>query len=99
MLQVKILGSGCAKCNQLAEAVRSVIERDGIEASVEKIEDIQEIVSYNVLSTPALVVDGEVRSAGRVPAADEIRSMLAPKAKGCCCRGGSTGAADSSCCS
>lgn len=98
MLQVKILGTGCAKCCQLADAVKSVVERDGIQAEVEKVEDIQAIMAYNVLSTPALVVDGEVRSAGRVPSPDEIRSMLARKAGGCCCGGGS-GSKGPSCCS
>ncbi|KZK73580.1 MAG: redox-active disulfide protein 2 [Pelodictyon luteolum] len=94
MIQVKILGTGCAKCNQLADAVQAAIAADGIVAEVEKVQDIQQIMSYNVLSTPALVVDGEVRSAGRVPSADELHSLLRPKAKGCCCKGSS----GSSCC-
>ncbi|MWV53690.1 thioredoxin family protein [Chlorobium phaeovibrioides] len=97
MLQVKILGTGCAKCGQLADAVRAVIAADGIAAEVEKVQDMQEIISYNVLSTPALVVDGAVCCAGRVPSAEEIRSMLAPRTRGCCCKG-SSGASGSSCC-
>jgi len=97
MLQVKILGTGCARCSQLADAVKSVVERDGIAAEVEKVEDIQAIMAYNVLSTPALVIDGEVRSAGRVPSPDEIRSMLARKAGGCCCGGGSASKGPSCC--
>jgi small redox-active disulfide protein 2 len=76
MKQVKILGTGCAKCGQLADAVKSVIASEGIEAEVEKIEDIQKIMAYNVLSTPALVVDGEVRSKGRVPDRDELKNLL-----------------------
>ncbi|NTV20982.1 MAG: thioredoxin family protein [Chlorobium limicola] len=76
MKQVKILGTGCAKCNQLADAVKAVIAREGIEASVEKVEDIQRIMAYNVLATPALVVDEEVRCKGRVPERDELKEML-----------------------
>ncbi len=76
MKQVKILGTGCAKCNQLADAVKAVIAREGIDASVEKVEDIQKIMAYNVLATPALVVDEEVRCKGRVPESDELKEML-----------------------
>ncbi len=76
MKQVKILGTGCAKCNQLADAVKAVIASEGIEAEVEKVEDMQKIMAYNVLSTPALVVDGEVRSKGRVPGLDELKGLL-----------------------
>jgi small redox-active disulfide protein 2 len=85
MKKVEILGSGCAKCNQLADAVRSVIEAEGIAAVLEKVEDIQKIVSYGVLSTPALVVDGKVLCSGRVPSNDEIREMLTAKPHSCCC--------------
>jgi len=95
MKQVKILGTGCAKCNQLADAVKSVIASEGIEADVQKVEDIEQIVSYGVMSTPGLVVDGMVVSTGKVPSNDELRVMLttAPKSSGCC--GGQGG----SCCS
>jgi small redox-active disulfide protein 2 len=79
MKQVKILGTGCAKCRQLADAVKAVIASEGIEAEVEKVEDIQKIMAYNVLSTPALVVDGEVRSKGRVPGLDELKDLLIRK--------------------
>lgn len=85
MKQVKILGTGCAKCNQLADAVKAVIAAEGIDASVEKVEDIQQIVGYGVMSTPGLVVDGKVVCSGRVPSADEIRGMLTAKSGGCCC--------------
>lgn len=76
MKQVKILGTGCAKCSQLADAVKAVIASQGIDAEVEKVEDIQKIMAYNVLSTPALVVDGEVRSKSRVPGLDELKDLL-----------------------
>jgi len=76
MKDVKILGAGCAKCSQLADAVKAVIASENIEASVEKIEDIRKIMAYNVLSTPALVVDGEVRCKGRVPSSTELKDLL-----------------------
>ncbi|TLU87901.1 MAG: thioredoxin family protein [Chlorobium sp.] len=82
---VKILGSGCAKCNQLADAVKAVISKEGINAVVEKVEDIQQIMAYNILSTPALVVDEKVLCKGRVPSYDEIRELLMAKPQGCCC--------------
>jgi small redox-active disulfide protein 2 len=76
MKDVKILGTGCAKCNQLLDAVKKVIAAENIEASIEKVEDIQKIMTYNVLSTPALVVDGEVRCKGRVPDQAELKDLL-----------------------
>jgi small redox-active disulfide protein 2 len=96
MKEIKILGTGCAKCNQLTDAVKSVIAAENIEASVEKVEDIQKIMAYRVLSTPALVVDGQVLVSGRVPSASELRNMLSgqPTKGECCCGGGK----NSSCC-
>ncbi len=85
MMRVKILGSGCAKCNQLYDAVNEVIAKEGINAVVEKVEDIQQIMAYNVMSTPALVVDEKVLSKGRIPSYDEIRELLTAKPQGCCC--------------
>ena len=86
MKEIKILGTGCAKCNQLADAVKAVVAAEKIEANVQKIEDIQQIVSYGVMSTPGLVVDGRVACTGRVPSGDELRQMLTttPKPSGCC---------------
>ncbi|MEI6758310.1 MAG: thioredoxin family protein [Chlorobium sp.] len=85
MKKVKILGSGCGKCNQLADAVKAVIAAEGIDASVEKVEDIQQIMAYNVLSTPALVVDEKVLCKGRVPSHEELKELLTAKPQGCCC--------------
>jgi small redox-active disulfide protein 2 len=100
MKKVKILGSGCAKCNQLVEAVKAVIAAEGIDASVEKVEDIQQIMAYNVISTPALVVDEKVLCKGRVPSHEEIKELLTEKTQGCCGSHGSksTGGGSSCCC-
>lgn len=76
MKNIKILGTGCPKCKKTEELVRQVVDQLGIEARIEKIEDIQKIMAYNVLSTPALVIDEEVRIKGRVPLVEEIKMIL-----------------------
>lgn len=75
-MDVKILGSGCAKCNALERAVRSVVERDGLDATVSKVEDITDILSYGVMITPALVIDENVVVKGRVPSDTELTKLL-----------------------
>jgi small redox-active disulfide protein 2 len=75
-VEIKVLGPGCANCNKLEEATRKAVEKAGIDATIEKVSDLQEIMSFGVMSTPALVVDGELRVAGRVPSVDEIASLL-----------------------
>ncbi|MDX5477314.1 MAG: thioredoxin family protein, partial [Cyclobacteriaceae bacterium] len=69
MRTIKILGTGCAKCKQTEAIVREVLEKEGILADVIKVEDIQQIMSYNILSTPAVVVDEVVKIKGKVPSA------------------------------
>jgi small redox-active disulfide protein 2 len=76
MKDVKILGTGCPKCKQTTAIVEETVNRLGIEARVEKVEDIMEIMKYNVLSTPAIVVNGSVVLKGRVPSSDEVESLL-----------------------
>lgn len=76
MRTIKILGTGCAKCKQTEAAVREVIEKEGIEAEVIKVEDIQQIMAYNILSTPAVVVDEVVKIKGKVPSSQEIIAAL-----------------------
>lgn len=75
-MDIKVLGSGCAKCNQLEEAARKAVEQAGIDASVEKVTDMARIMGYGVMTTPALVVDGQVRVAGRVPSVDDLVGLL-----------------------
>ncbi|MFC0261248.1 thioredoxin family protein [Fontibacter flavus] len=76
MRTIKILGTGCAKCKQTEAIVREVLEKEGILADVIKVEDIQQIMSYNILSTPAVVVDEVVKIKGKVPSAQEIIAAL-----------------------
>lgn len=76
MKTIKILGTGCAKCKQTEAAVREVIAKEGIEANIIKVEDIQDIMAYNILSTPAVVVDEVVKIKGKVPSAQEIIAAL-----------------------
>ena len=76
MKVVKILGAGCAKCKQTEAIVREAIEKFGIEADVQKVEDIQQIIQYNILSTPAVVVDEVVKLKGSVPTINDIKEIL-----------------------
>lgn len=73
-MKVEVLGTGCAKCKKLEALAREAAE--GLDVTVTKVERIDDILAYGVAMTPALVVDGEVRSAGRLPRADEIRGWL-----------------------
>jgi small redox-active disulfide protein 2 len=73
---IKILGTGCAKCKQTEQLVKEVIAKNGIDAVVEKVEDIQLIMEYNILATPAVVVDEVVKIKGRVPSEKEILEAI-----------------------
>ncbi|MEO7993828.1 MAG: thioredoxin family protein [bacterium] len=77
-MRVEILGTGCARCQQLTENVRITLQRLGSDAEVHKVEDITQIMAYGVMSTPALVVDGLVKFSGRVPAPRELEAFLRP---------------------
>ncbi|NTW49162.1 MAG: thioredoxin family protein [Chlorobiales bacterium] len=76
MKTIKILGSGCAKCKQAEAIVKEVIAAEGIDATVEKVEDIQKIMAYNVMITPAVVIDEVVKIKGKVPSKEEIKALL-----------------------
>ena len=73
---VKILGTGCGKCQQLVSVVQEVVAEHQLEVTVEKVEDIAEIMEFNVMTTPALVVDGVVVLKGRLPSKDEVLEFL-----------------------
>lgn len=87
-MKIKIYGTGCAKCHQLADTVASVIADSGADAEVEKVTDINAIVARGVMMTPALEADGEIVSSGRLPDASEIRKVLGVP---CCSCGSSCG--------
>jgi small redox-active disulfide protein 2 len=76
-MDLKILGSGCAKCNKLEAAARTAVDELGVQAEFDHVTDPAEIASWGVMATPALVVDDEVVLSGRVPSADEVRDLLA----------------------
>ncbi len=73
---LQILGSGCAKCNQLADATQQAADESGIECQIEKINDFMRFADFGVMITPALVVDGEVKVSGKVPSIDELKKLI-----------------------
>ena len=76
MKLVQVLGPGCPKCEKLKKNAEQAVQEAGIEATVEKISDINVITGFGVMMTPALAIDGEVKLVGRVATADEIRKLL-----------------------
>ena len=75
-MEIKILGTGCAKCKTLEKLTREVVEKNGFQATIIKVEDITEIMKYHIMSTPALVVNEKVLIKGYVPSASEIKELL-----------------------
>ncbi len=75
-MKLEILGPGCKRCQILAENARAAVAELGIDAEVVKVEEMQAIMAYGVMSTPALVVDGQVRLAGHIASARQIREIL-----------------------
>ncbi len=93
-ISIKILGTGCPKCKQTTALVQEVVSENNITATIEKVEDIMEIINYEVMSTPAIVVNEVVKIKGRVPSKDEILEILSGKISvknekeaGDCCSG------------
>ena len=70
------MGPGCKKCVLTYDAIKKVVDQTGVDVSLRKVEDIMEIMKYNVMTTPAVVVDGEVKLKGHVPSEAEIRKVL-----------------------
>ena len=75
-MEIKVLGSGWAKCKTLEKLTREVVENNNIKATVTKVEDILAIMKYGVMSTPALVVNEKVEVSGRIPSAGEIKTII-----------------------
>ena len=76
-MEIKILGPGCPNCKRLEKNARDALAMMAVEATVVKVTDMQEIMTYPILATPGLVIDGQVVASGRVPAASEIGTMIA----------------------
>jgi len=76
MKKIQILGTGCPKCNKLAELAQKAAGELNIEYNLEKVTDLNDIMDFGVMVTPALVVDGEVKIAGKVPKIEKIKQML-----------------------
>ncbi len=75
-MHIKILGSGCAKCNRLEQLTREAVAELGLEASFEHVTEMDRILAYPIMTTPALVVDEQVKVSGRIPSKDELRAWL-----------------------
>ena len=76
-MKLQILGTGCAKCNALTQATKQAAQALGLQYELEKVTDLNRIMSFGVMMTPALVVDGKVKVSGKVPSVDEVKKLLA----------------------
>jgi len=75
-MKIEVLGTGCAKCKQLYAAAEDAVKESGVEAQLEKVEKMDDIIARGVMRTPALVVDGEVKSVGKVLAKEDIIALI-----------------------
>ena len=75
-MEIKVLGPGCPKCKQTEQRIREAVAEAGVEANVEKVTNIMEIAGYGVLGTPAVIIDGQVKSVGKIPSTKEIKSWI-----------------------
>ena len=75
-MDIKVLGPGCPKCKQTEEVVRQAVAESGVQAQVEKVSGVMEIASYGVFGTPAVVIDGQVKSVGKVPSKKDVLTWL-----------------------
>ncbi len=75
-MNIKVLGAGCANCQKVEALVKEVVAELGVSAEIEKVTDYQEMMSYGIMATPGLVIDGEVKSAGRIPAKVEVTQWV-----------------------
>ena len=75
-MEIKVLGPGCAKCQETEKLVKETVAETGVEADVEKVTDIMKIAGYGVVVTPAVMVDGEIKSVGKIPSKEDIKSWI-----------------------
>jgi small redox-active disulfide protein 2 len=78
-MNIEILGMGCAKCHKLEDTVRLAIKEMGIDVQIDHVKDIKQIMAYGVMTTPALVIDGKVKAAGKLPSLADIKQMIGGK--------------------
>ena len=78
-MKIEILGTGCAKCHKLDELVRATVKEMGVQTEISNVQDIKKIMTYGVMTTPALVIDGEVKVAGKIPSLAEIKQLIGSK--------------------
>jgi len=76
IMEIKVLGPGCAKCSKTEKLIREVIKETGSDASVEKITDLMKIASYGVFGTPSVIIDNQVKCTGKVPKKEDIKAWL-----------------------
>lgn len=75
-MEVKVLGPGCAKCKTTFQVIEKVIKENNLDVKLTKVDDIMEMMSYNIMTTPAVVVDGEVKMEGQVPSESDVKRLL-----------------------
>ena len=80
-MEIKVLGPGCPKWQQTEKVVKEAVAEAGLEAQIEKVTDAMEIAGYGVFGTPAVVVDGEVKSVGKIPSKNDVQSWIQTKAE------------------
>ena len=75
-MEIKVLGSGCSRCHKALEVVEKVVKESGVDAQVEYVTDIMKVMEYNIMATPAVVVDGVVKIKGTVPSEADVKKLL-----------------------
>ena len=75
-MKIKVLGPGCSKCKTTFQVVEKVVKENNVDATLTKVDDIMEMMNYNIMTTPAIVVDGEVKMKGQVPSESDVKKML-----------------------
>lgn len=75
-MKIQVLGTGCPKCNQLYQNAQQAVDESGAEAAVEKVTNLNDIMAFGVMVTPALAIDGQVKASGKVPSVEDIKKMI-----------------------
>lgn len=75
-MEIKVLGPGCARCKTTYQVIEKVIRENNLDIRLEKVDDIMEMMNYNIMTTPAVVVDGEVKIKGQVPSESDVKKLL-----------------------